>query len=70
MRRFAEILRILSLFGATVLVPTALLTYFALRSIQAEELALDADLTRQARSVAEQVHLALNQDFERFEVDL
>ncbi len=67
LRRFAEILRILSLFGATVLVPTALLTYFALRSIQAEELALDADLTRQARSVAEQVHLALKQDFERFE---
>ncbi len=61
------VLRFAVLFGVTVLVPALLLAYYAYSSIQAEELALDADLDRRADAVADQVQHDLEAGFARFE---
>jgi signal transduction histidine kinase len=61
------VLRFTALFGVTVLLPALLLSYFALSSIRAEELVVDADVDRRADAVGEQVHHDLEAEFTRFE---
>jgi len=66
-RSFRQFLRFAALFSLSIIVPAGLLSVFALRSIQAEELQVDADLQRRADALALEVHQELQQTFDKFE---
>lgn len=55
--------RFMAIFGAAVLVPALILAYFALTSIRAEELYVDADVARRATAVSDQINRDLHDDF-------
>ncbi len=61
------VLRFTLLFGVTVVVPAILLAYFALASIRAEELNIDAGIERRSDSVVDQIHGDLVRQFGSFE---
>lgn len=61
------VLRFTVLFGAMVLAPAFLLSYFALASIRAEELNLDAEIERRAVSAADAIVRDVRTTFARFE---
>lgn len=61
------VLRFTAVYGITVLIPALVLSYFALSSIRAEELYVDADIERRAEVVVEQVHHEAEGSFGRFE---
>ena len=60
-------LRLTALFAATVILPAILLAYLALSSLRAEELGVEADITRRSSTVAAQVQRDLEASLERFE---
>lgn len=61
------VFRFSALFAGTILTPAALLAYFALSSIRAEELFIDADFERRADAAADRVITTLDDEFSRFE---
>lgn len=65
-----EVLRFSVLFSALVVVPVALLGMLALRSIQAEEVLVDAGLEQRAEAIASQVQEGLDGLFRAFERDV
>ena len=71
-RQLQQVGRISAIFGVTVLVPALLLAWFALSSIRAEELLVDAELQQGAQLAAGQVHRDVAStftDFERTAID-
>ncbi len=66
-RQIRQVARFAGIFGVTVLIPAIMLAYFALSSIQAEELLVDADLARAADSVSAQIYRDVDSEFTRFE---
>jgi len=50
-RQLREAMRIVTTFGITILLPAVLLSYFALNSIQSQELTFDADINRRSEAI-------------------
>lgn len=65
-----EVLRFSSLFTLLVLFPVLLLAMLAFRSLQAEEVLIDAGLEERADAIATQVQSGLRSMFEDFEQDV
>ncbi|MCB9680298.1 MAG: HAMP domain-containing histidine kinase [Alphaproteobacteria bacterium] len=70
LRYITEVLRFSVLFASLVLVPVILLAMLALRSLQAEELLVDAGLRQRAESIAAQVEAGLQSRFDELQVEI
>lgn len=66
-RGVRQFVRFTTLFALSVILPAMLLSYFALSSISAEELQVDADLDRRAQALETSVVEEIEATFARFE---
>jgi signal transduction histidine kinase len=65
-----EVIRFTAMFSSMILLPFALLSMLALRSLETEEISIDAGLATRADAIATGVQSALDRTFAGFEADV
>ncbi|MCO4743723.1 MAG: HAMP domain-containing histidine kinase [Proteobacteria bacterium] len=67
LRHLRGTLRFVAIFGLTVVIPILVLGWFALSSIQGEEVIAEQEVMRSADAVVGQVYFSAGEQFDRFE---